>query len=270
MSTIAKDINEVVVSENVEEALPTINWLLAFAVFVVGVAGVVVIRWYQQSFSFDYGLDYFEPEFATYWMSVLYTELILITLLGLVGSAWVWFTRPAEVTMTPRRELKVYMSMLTFMVGGCMILPAALGLFVEADAAWHQVTIRDTDFTPTHIILFYGIIPLALAGGVIGFLYAHTRLPDFRNRVSLNLAITLSGFLLIMPNLGFNEWGHTFFYAEELFAAPIHWGFVTLGWSAFAIGGFFVQILSRLAHLTRVIKDESVREEGNKVSAISS
>ena len=257
MSTIANDLKNLTANERAEEEpLPKVNWLLSLAIFVAGLVGFAVIRWYQQVYSFEYGLDYFEPEFATYWMSILYIELILITLLGAIGSAWVWFTRPSEVHMTARRELKSYMTMLTFMLGGCVILPVALGVFVEADAVWHQVTIRDTDFTPTHIILFYGIIPLALAGGMIGFLWAHTRLPDFRNRVSLNLAIFLSGFGLIMPNLGLNEWGHTFWYAEELFAAPIHWGFVVLGWSAFAVGGFFVQVLSRIAYLTRVINDE--------------
>ena len=257
MSTVANELKNITSNEGVQdEPLPKVNWLLALAIFVVGVGGFAVIRWYQQVYSFEYGLDYFEPEFATYWMSILYTELILITLFGLIGSAVVWFTRPKEVHMTARRELKSYMTMLTCMLGGCVIMPVALGVFVEADAAWHQVTIRDTDFTPTHIILFYGIIPGALAAGVIGFLWAHTRLPDFRNRVSLNLAIFLSGFMLIMPNLGLNEWGHTFWYAEELFAAPIHWGFVVLGWSAFAVGGFFIQVLSRIAHLTRVIKEE--------------
>lgn len=256
MSTIAKDIKTTVYTEK-EEPLPRINWFVACAILVLGLAGIGVLRWYQQVYSFEYGLDYFEPEFATYWMSVLYTELALITLLGGIGSIWVWFTRPKETTMTARQELKIYMFLLTGLAGGGILAPVAINLFVEADAAWHQVTIRDTDFTPTHILLFYGIIPLALAGGVIGFLWVHTRMPDFRNRVSFNMALALSGFLMIMPNLGLNEWGHTFFYAEELFAAPIHWGFVTLGWSAFAIGGFIIQILNRIVKLTRVLKDEN-------------
>ena len=259
MSTTASAIRNVTQGvKDTSEELPKINWYIAAAIFVLGVSGVIALRWYQQVFSFAYGLDYFEPEFATYWMSFLYIELVLITLLGLVGCAYVWFTRPEEVTMTPTAELKIYMYLLTGLAGGGILAPAALNLFVEADAAWHQVTIRDTDFTPTHIILFYGIIPLMIAAGAIGFLWVHTRMPDFRNRVSFNLAFALAGFAMIMPNLGFNEWGHTFFYAEELFAAPIHWGFVTLGWALFAIGGFIVQILSRIVKLTRIIGEEKV------------
>ena len=64
------------------------------------------------------------------------------------------------------------------------------------------------------------------------------------------MALIVAAPVLIMPNLGLNEWGHTFFYAEELFAAPIHWGFVLLGWGLFAIGGLIIQILQRVRELT--------------------
>ncbi|MBL4606989.1 MAG: hypothetical protein JKY01_04075 [Pseudomonadales bacterium] len=59
-----------------------------------------------------------------------------------------------------------------------------------------------------------------------------------------------------MPNLGYNEWGHTFFYAEELFAAPVHWGFVMLGWGLFAISGFFLESINRILILTNIVKDK--------------
>jgi len=77
----------------------------------------------------------------------------------------------------------------------------------------------------------------------------------------------VSGPLLIMPNLGFNEWGHTFFYAEELFAAPIHYGFVVLGWASFALAGFFIQCLSRMLVLTKVIGEEELEEQNLEAKA---
>ena len=242
--------------ENGEEKMPVLSWPLAISLLVGNVLAVAVVRWYQQNYSFTVGLDYFEPEFATYWMSLFYAQITIITSLGIIGTAWVWFTRPKEISITPRKELSYYMVLFSALAGVGFMAPVAVALFVEADAAWHQVTIRDTDFTPTHILLFYGLIPAGLAGGVVGFIWLHTRMPDFRNRISFNMALAISGFLLIMPNLGFNEWGHTFFYAEELFAAPIHWGFVTLGWASFAIGGLVIQMLSRVQKLTRVIKEE--------------
>ncbi|HBC56185.1 MAG TPA: hypothetical protein DCZ03_03395, partial [Gammaproteobacteria bacterium] len=33
-------------------------------------------------------------------------------------------------------------------------------------------------------------------------------------------------------------------------AAPIHWGFVVLGWGLFAFGGLLLQILNRVRVLT--------------------
>jgi len=119
------------------------------------------------------------------------------------------------------------------------------------------VTVRDTDFTPTHIVLFYFAIPMFIISGIAAFVYARTRLPQFADRVSLPFALLVAGPIMIMPNLGLNEWGHTFFYAEELFAAPIHWGFVLLGWSAFAAGGLLVQLLSRIVELTRLVSEGS-------------
>ena len=138
------------------------------------------------------------------------------------------------------------------------MVTCVLGIWVEADAAWHQVTIRDTDFTPTHIQLFYGVIPLAAVGIVLGTLWMHTRMPDFQGRVSIPLCIVAAAPLLIMPNLGYNEWGHTFFYAEELFAAPVHYGFVVLGWGLFAIGGFLIQCIRRIITLTNVATKQEV------------
>lgn len=65
---------------------------------------------------------------------------------------------------------------------------------------------------------------------------------------------------MIMPNYGFNEWGHTFFYAEELFAAPIHWGFVFLGWSLFFLIPLAFQLITHMAHLIAEVTDEDYNQ----------
>lgn len=233
-----------------EDRPPYMPWIAA--VIGVALAGLLfgAYRWYQQAFSFSVGLDYFEQDFQTYWMRLLYAQGIIITLIGMVGVPLLWFTRPANPVMSAQRELSIYYAILAFMAVGSVILVAILGIYVEADAAWHQITIRDTDFTPTHIGLFYFAIPLGAVGAILGFILIHTRVPYFCNRVSIPLALVVAAPVLIMPNLGLNEWGHTFWYAEELFAAPIHWGFVFLGWGLFGIGGFIVQILQRIRELT--------------------
>ena len=192
-------------------------------------------RWYMEATAFTVGLDYFEPEFQIYWMSWFYGQLVFFALLGVGSVSWLWFTRPSKeevLAMPAKDELGVYMLVFTGFGMLSILVPCVLGLWVEADAAWHQVTVRDTDFTPTHIQLFYGVLPLGAVGIIIGLLWLHTRMPNYVGRVSVPLVILASAPLLIMPNLGYNEWGHTFFYAEELFAAPVHWGFVVLGWGA--------------------------------------
>ena len=231
-------------------ALPP--WKLALAVVVVAGIALGLYRWYMEATAFTVGLDYFEPEFQTYWMSWLYAQGILIVLIGMIGIPALWFTRPTEeevLAMSAKDELSWYVMLFTFMAIGSFLVVCVLGIWVEADAAWHQVTIRDTDFTPTHIQLFYGLIPMAAVGLVLGLLWIHTRMPDYVGRFSIPLGIAASAPLLIMPNLGYNEWGHTFFYAEELFAAPIHWGFVFLGWSLFFLVPLAMQIISHMARL---------------------
>jgi methane/ammonia monooxygenase subunit C len=54
---------------------------------------------------------------------------------------------------------------------------------------------------------------------------------------------------MILPNVGLNEWGHTFWFMEELFVAPLHYGFVFFGWLALAIAGVLLQVFSSFAGL---------------------
>ncbi len=237
------------------EAAPSIRgpWMFAAAVGILAGLLFGVYRWYQQNYSFNVGMDYFEPEFQTYWMSLFYVQMTVIPLVGAVALAVLWFTRDRNVrAISPQEELKRYYFVLTLLAVASILAAVIFGLFVEADAAWHQTTVRDTDFTPTHIALFYFAIPAALVGLTFAWMWVHTRLPEFTQRISVPLSLVVAGPILIMPNLGFNEWGHTFFYAEELFAAPIHWGFVALAWGIYALGGFAVQCVARVAELTRL------------------
>jgi methane/ammonia monooxygenase subunit C len=47
---------------------------------------------------------------------------------------------------------------------------------------------------------------------------------------------------------------------EELFTAPLHWGFVILGWSALAIGGLGSQLILRLLALSRLPNEIDITE----------
>jgi methane/ammonia monooxygenase subunit C len=235
-------------------AAPRAPWGKMFMVLAVLLSVCAAYRIYQHATSFTVGLDYFSEDFQTYWMTLFYVQLPVLFALGAGILGWLWYTRDRHLDqLTPAEELRRYFVLIGQLMVFGIIAYLIASTFAEADAAWHQVTVRDTDFTPTHIVLFYFGIPVFIMGAAVAFVYARTRLPQFASRLSLPFALVVAGPVMIMPNVGFNEWGHTFFYAEELFAAPIHWGFVLLGWSTFAAGGLLVQILSRIVELTKVV-----------------
>lgn len=249
----------------VKNGIPQIPLKAPLVLMAIGTILLGGYRWYITTFALSHGLDAFEPEFQTYFMNLFWIQMPLITLFGLISIPTLWFTRPKNVlAMTPLQELSRYYLVFSIMMVASVFVVIILALYAESDAAWHQITIRDTDFTPTHIGLFYYAIPIGIVSLALSFVWLHTRLPDYYRRVSIPLCIVISGPILIMPNVGFNEWGHTFFYAEELFAAPIHYGFVTLGWALFGLGGFIIQALSRVHTLTSITKLE--REENLKAA----
>lgn len=224
---------------------------LFFIIFSLVWLLLIAHRWYLHQYSFSYGLDYFDSDFKTYWMHLLWLQLGAVAVLVPLTCGYLWLTRDKEIRqIDPQEELRRYKLAFIYI---CFLIPLTIFfiLGVESDAAWHQVTIRDTDFTPTHIGFFYFLMPFTSFFYFVGFVWVHTRLPDFYNRLSLPLLIAVLGPLLVLPNLGLNEWGHTFFYAEELFAAPIHWGFVVFGWAFFAYIGFILQCIKRIKVLTQ-------------------
>jgi methane/ammonia monooxygenase subunit C len=91
--------------------------------------------------------------------------------------------------------------------------------------------------------------------GVASYLSAMTRLPQFSKAVSFPLVGAIVGPMMILPNVGLNEWGHAFWFVDELFAAPLHWGFVTLGWCGLfgGTGGVAAQIVARMSNLCDVV-----------------
>lgn len=223
-----------------------IVYILGSILLGVGLA----YRIYLNTMAFSVGTDFYSPEFQKYWMPLLYGEILVLGLFTVCTSIYVWLTREKDASaISTELELSRYWKLLSFLsVIGIWVAAIATNA-VESDAAWHQVTIRDTDFTPTHIFIFYFALPALTAFLIPVFIWTHTRIPAFMNKISVPFLCVVLGIFMIMPNYGFNEWGHTFFYAEELFAAPVHWGFVFLGWSLFFLVPLGVQIFTNMARL---------------------
>jgi methane/ammonia monooxygenase subunit C len=74
-------------------------------------------------------------------------------------------------------------------------------------------------------------------------------LPTYQKGLSLQYLVAVVGPFMILPNVGLNEWGHTFWFMEELFVAPLHYGFVFFGWAALGVLGVVnieVQAIAKL------------------------
>ena len=222
------------------------------AIFMILLIAVVMasLRMFQQVFAWKTGLDSTLPAFDATWMLLLKSQLIVIPLLWVGTWSYLWATRDRHLDqLRPKDELRRYMTFVLWLLVYAFSVYFAGSLFAEQDASWHQTVVRDTSFTPSHIVLFYGTMPLYVTFGVGSFLYAMTRLPKFAARISIPLTLVVVGPFLILPNLGYNEWGHAFWLMEEVFTAPLHWGFVVLGWSLVALAGLLVQVVQHLSEL---------------------
>lgn len=175
-----------------------------------------------------------------------------------VPDAWgyLWFTRDRNLdAITPKEEITRYFTLTMWISIYTFAVYWAGSYFAEQDNSWHQVSIRDTPFTANHIIEFYFNFPFYVLMGGSAWLYARTRLPLYAKGISLPLTLAVVGPFMIFVSVGFNEWGHTFWFREEFFAAPIHWGFVTGVWFALGVGGILLQQVSRLIQLLDQIED---------------
>lgn len=213
-------------------------------------AFVALLRLYEQFFGWSYGLDSFSPEFQTYWMPVLQIAcgLSIIGMVGLVG--YLWRTRDRNLkALAPALEMRRLVYLASWLLLFSLALFWGLSFFTEQTAVWHMTAVRDTDFTPSNIVTFYIAYPLFVILGAGAFFYARTRLPSYARGVSLPFAVLVIGTFMTIPNVGFNEWGHTCWSMDENFAGPLHWGFVFFGWMTLGMFGVVLQLLGRMREL---------------------
>jgi methane/ammonia monooxygenase subunit C len=209
----------------------------------------VFVRIWQQMFAWSAGLDSTTPEFHSHWMALLYTEFVLEGIAAVSIWSWLWRTRDRSLpNVAPDVELRRYMRLIAWLMVYVFAVYWA-EFFAEQDATWHQTVVRDTEFTPSHIPLFFGALPIFSIMGVSSYLYARTRIPMFSQGHSVPFLIAVAGPFMMLPNVGFNEWGHTFWIMEEIFSAPLHAGFVIFGWAALCLGGILMQAIPRIVEL---------------------
>ena len=227
--------------------LDTKNLIFAMAIYNIF---YIYVRWYEGVFGWSAGLDAFAPEFDTYWMTILKIEVPLEFICAISISAWMWKTRTRDMASVSKREiLRRHFHHFVWLVAYAEAIYWGASYYTEQDGTWHQTIVRDTDFTPSHVIEFYMTYPIYIITGIGAFMYSYTRIPFFNKAVSLPYMLVVIGPFMIFPNVGLNEWGHTFWWMEELFVAPLHYGFVFFGWFALGILGLFRHIFEDLSDL---------------------
>lgn len=234
-----------------------LGWIV-LALLPASVLGLFWRTW-QQLFAFDRGLDATLPGFGRYWLSIFFFNVLVLPTAAAAWFAWLWLSgrhMAAEFEageLDEATEVRRIWGLWILLLGFAMAAWWGGSYFTEQDAAWHQVTLRDTAFTPSHISLFYGAFPLMVYGATGSFLYARSRLPHiFGGRaLPLPFVLMISGTVLLLFQVAFNEFGHTFWETEEIFNAPLHWPFVFFAYFLASTFAVVLQTLPRLLELTR-------------------
>lgn len=226
---------------------PFLKCVSAFSIFYI------LIRIYQHAYSWSKGLDAFSEDYRVYWWNLLLGELVVEAAAMVFVCGYIWKTRDRNLdSITPEEELRRYWGLGQWVCAYAWAVYWGASFFTEQDGTWHQTVIRDTDFTPSHVIEFYQSYPIYIIIGVGAYLWARTRIPLFSKGHSLPALIAVGMPAMIFVNVALNEWGHTFWIMEELFVAPLHWGFVTLGWGAIAFFGIACTVAPRLCELYKI------------------
>jgi len=235
------------------------------AAFLAILTIYISISAYQYTYGAVTGLDSTDPLFEKYWMNLFYIEVIFQLILIATLGYYFWKNRDLHLDqLTPREELRRYLNLTMWISIYTFSVYWAGSYFAEQDNAWHQAAIRDNIFTANHVVEFYLCFPFYTIMGISSWLYARTQLPLFAEKISLPLTLAVAGPFMIFVAVGFNEWGHTFWFREELFGAYMHYAFVIGVWFALAVGGILLQQVMRISELMELIKQDNLVQSNLK------
>jgi methane/ammonia monooxygenase subunit C len=225
-------------------------------------------------YNFEYyaGLDSASREFTLYYRTLFWGELIS---LGIFTGLWFgWLMRTGRQMVGTKVEHAEEIRRIA--VIWCLIGATSLSVYIEAsfwpnwDGAWHQTMVRDTALTPTHIPMFYFFFPLSLVLALGTYLYGRFRVPALYSPslgFPWSFALLIAAALLECVQVAFNEWGHSLWIAEEFFAVPFHWPFVTYGWLAGGMFAVWGETILRLFEVEKAAEQERIDTGGGEPQA---
>jgi hypothetical protein len=134
----------------------------------------------------------------------------------------------------------------------------AVAIPVIWDPAQHSFLVRDSTWTPPHLMIFGPFFALMMFEAIVFQFYALKKAqPYIRGEIPITLwvfPITVFGFTL--GSMLTNEIGHIFLFREEFFSMPTHWNFVLTFMFIYAVGvPEVVRVLMRLGQLEARAKD---------------
>ncbi|HWM50492.1 MAG TPA: methane monooxygenase/ammonia monooxygenase subunit C [Thermoplasmata archaeon] len=145
----------------------------------------------------------------------------------------------------------------------------AVAIPVIWDPAQHSFLVRDSTWTPPHLMIFGPFFALMMFEAIVFQFYALKKAqPYIRGEIPITLwvfPITVFGFTL--GSMLTNEIGHIFLFREEFFSMPTHWNFVLTFMFIYAVGvPEVVRVLVRLGQLEARAKDLVAAEAPAPVS----
>jgi methane/ammonia monooxygenase subunit C len=207
-------------------------------------------RIYQQFTAWTKGIDASSHDFTIFYRIPLVVELLGVTAFTLGWWGWLLRTgRTIAQRITHNEEVR-RIAVFWGLIGAtsvCLYVEASF--FPNQDASWHQTAVRDTAFTPSHIPMFYLFFPLGITMTIGTYLYGRTRLPKVygvEKGFPWSFALLIAASVTEMMQVAMNEWGHSLWIPEEIFAVPFHWPFVFYGWLAGGIFALWAETLIRL------------------------
>jgi len=138
------------------------------------------------------------------------------------------------------------------------VLYNSVAIPVIWDPAWHSFILRDSTWTPAHLMIFGPYFALIMAFGIAFQYYAWKKAQPYitPNKIPITLwvfPLTTLGFTL--GSMISNELGHIFVFREEFFSMPTHWNFVLTFMFIYAIGVPEVaRVVTRLVQLEEYAK----------------
>ncbi len=232
------------------------GWRTMFVACGLLLASFLALRVYQQFYAWynEAGLNAASPGFKKYWFSLFVIEVLLAGAISVAWWGWLVITgrKLIDKPVSRNEEVRRIAVFWGLVAATSLTLYFMASFFPNQDGVWHQTLVRDTALTPSHIVMFFWAFPLGITMTVGTYLYGRYRLPAVYGPAK---GFPWSFFFLIaasiteMMQVAMNEWGHSLWITEEIFAAPFHWPFVTYGWLASGIFALWAETAGRLLQL---------------------